>query len=608
MNPSRPVNVFCLGSLLVLAFLIYLPGASGPYLADDIPNLVNNQHLLLDPLSWNSLKAAALSSPSSQFYRPLSMLSFALNYSLAGSMEAFSAKFFNILLHLGAGVLVYSLSISLLSGTPISNKDALGPQDTVSIALLATAVWLLHPLFVSTVLYTVQRMAVLNGLFTLAGCVWYIRARRRMQKNRLGTISLISGSALFTVLAFLCKENGVLLPGLLLLIEWFVFGFHFPAAMGRPERFALIAALTIPVLMVGAYIVSVAVTPWHTPAPAYELSSYERLLSQFRALTQYAGWLTFLSVEPMGIYHDDFRPSLGLLRPMTTLLSVIVWVAAIGAGFLLADRLRLFTFCLLWFLWGHALESTVLPLSLMFEHRNYLPGYGLLLGLSAGIYEGCRRLKLHVWIRNGIPAVVLLVLPTWQLTERVQAWSEERALVLHGIARQHDSALTLLMAATFLDSRGDYRGALAALHQAQRTDPQELSLFFAEAALHCEHRPEQIFEPSLKQKLDTVSRVSPATVTSRKQFVEMVKACAGSTANDPTLLGLYGARSFDPNEDVAMMSNYGIGAIQLHRGNYPAAIEFWRRAVTDYRQGELIRPMLEDLQRRYGASLTGPWD
>jgi len=57
-----------------------------------------------------------------------------------------------------------------------------------------------------------------------------------------------------------------------------------------------------------------------------------------------------------------------------------------------------------------------------------------------------------------------------------------------------------------------------------------------------------------------------------------------------------------------MMSNYGIGAIQLHRGNYPAAIEFWRRAVTDYRQGELIRPMLEDLQRRYRASLTGSWD
>ena len=91
-------------------------------------------------------------------------------------------------------------------------------------ALLGGALWLLHPLFLSTTLYIVQRETMLATFFVLIGFLAWIAGRRRVLGRRYigGGALLITGSLVCTGLAALCKANGLLLPLLLLVAEGFV--------------------------------------------------------------------------------------------------------------------------------------------------------------------------------------------------------------------------------------------------------------------------------------------------------------------------------------------------------------------------------------------------
>jgi hypothetical protein len=52
------------------------------------------------------------------------------------------------------------------------------------LASLLAAIWLLHPLNASTVLYAVQRMAQLSALFVLAAVWAYLAARAQLAAGR----------------------------------------------------------------------------------------------------------------------------------------------------------------------------------------------------------------------------------------------------------------------------------------------------------------------------------------------------------------------------------------------------------------------------------------
>ena len=375
----KPATGLLLVLLLLVTACIYYQGASGPYVMDDLPNLVENPSLTLQDLSLDSLHDAAFSSPASRFYRPLAMLSFAANYTLAEDNAGFSVKLTNILLHLLNGLGVYLLIAGVSSRFL---NQAFIPRDSYSLritALLVTGIWLLHPLYVSTVLYSIQRMAILSNLFITFGCLGYLKLRIRLLEDGQGLPALIATSALCTLLAFFSKENGALLPGCLLLIEIFCFNLRFHPEAHPRSALILGAFLCVPVAAIGGYLLFILLINAGNPMIPYGFTPWERLLTEARVLWSYAGWLTFLNPSPMGIYHDDLTVSTGLIQPWSTLPAIGGWIIVGVLTARLSLRRHVIAFGLLWFLWGHALESTVLPLAPMFEHRNYQPGLGLLL-------------------------------------------------------------------------------------------------------------------------------------------------------------------------------------------------------------------------------------
>ena len=85
------------------------------------------------------------------------------------------------------------------------------------------------------------------------------------------------------------------------------------------------------------------------------------------------------NLSRFGLYHDDFVISRGLFQPIGTLLAIGGLAASVAVSWLLRIKAPIISFGIAWFLLGHSLESTIFPLELMHEHRNYLPSLGIVI-------------------------------------------------------------------------------------------------------------------------------------------------------------------------------------------------------------------------------------
>lgn len=379
---------------IVLCTVVYWPGLSGAFLFDDYPNIVDNHGLQISNVHISSLVRAALSSPSSEFKRPLASLSFAANY-LAAGLAPFSWKATNLVIHLLNGWLVFLLTKALLlsvGGHPASDR-ASSDQDPPSrnsrgagivAALIATG-WMLLPINLTGVLYIVQRMESLANLFVLIGLLGYVIGRQRMMAGRRGLWLCMSSVLVATAIGLLAKETAVMLPLYAFLIEWIVFRFASSNAVcesttkhrGLVLFFAL--ALALPLLAGLAWLLPGLLRPstWATR----DFTMGTRLLSEARIVSDYVFWTLLPTPDALSFYHDDFVVSASLLSPWTTLAGILFIVALAISIWSLRHRRPLVALGLALYLGCHLLTGTILRLELIYEHRNYFASYGLLLAL-----------------------------------------------------------------------------------------------------------------------------------------------------------------------------------------------------------------------------------
>lgn len=412
-----------LGCLLcVLAYGLVL---NGPLFFDDLPNIIDNELLKISGVSFDDWRVAVFSSDAGLAYRPVSMFTFALNHVVAGGFSAAVLKGTNLGIHLAIGGLVF-LFFSQLLRTPALDKSSLHPQRQF-IATFAALLWLVHPIHVSTVLYAVQRMAQLSMFFSVAGLVVFMRYRLRWAAAG-ATIGDVLAAALWllllTLLAFLSKENGALLPLLLVVAEVTLFRGMW-AGRGLPLLTWCGRAVLVMPLVVLALLLLAFPEVLTGPYAGREFSLEERLLTQARAGWRYVSWLVLPNVMDMGFFHDDIALSSSIWSPATTALSLLAWLAVFAVALLGQRRYPLFCFAVLFFLAAHVMESTVLPLEMVFEHRNYLPSLGVCLFVAATVTRVAHRTD---WFPRGMAAVVILAILFAQLLWRTQAWQDEESL------------------------------------------------------------------------------------------------------------------------------------------------------------------------------------
>jgi hypothetical protein len=474
---------------MVMAALAYWTGLDGPFLLDDDANLHSIPEWLRGDLGLATL---LFERGAGMFGRPLSMATLALNAWLLGySPHAF--KVGNLITHLACGLVIFCFLRQLLRRDPRLQSRA------PLIAVVVATLWLLHPLHASTVLYAVQRMAQISTLFTLLGLWLYLAARERLERGTSTTASalLLLGMPVVTVIAFLGKENGALLPLLCAAIEVFWFSGQ---ARPRPVRWFHGIYVVLPVL---SAVIALLIRPERFVGgfAGRDFSLTERLLTQPRALSDYLWKLVVPNPPTMGVYTDDFPLSIGLMAPPTTLVAILFLLLLSAVAWHWRKALPAVAFGWFFFLTAHALEAGILPLELYFEHRNYLPSIGILLALTALAAAMGRRLAsqgLHTQ-RIGIVLTAGVILVLAMVTHgRARVWQSE-ALIAESslLAHPHSLRANVAVMTTALQRGDRARGSEALQRILESENPRHRALGHAyrlmiECELDHKGRPEDL--------------------------------------------------------------------------------------------------------------------
>lgn len=377
----RPSLVLALG--LVATVFVYKPGLTGGYLFDDFPNIVDNPGVHATSWDLPTLINAALSSPASEFKRPLASLSFAVNYLLTGSDPA-AMKATNLVIHLLNGFVLFLLAGQLLRLVPLY-RGKRSDRPALTAAIIAAG-WMVLPINLTAVLYTVQRMESLANLFVLLSLVSYMRARLRMQTSpsRGLFVGVVVSLTLLPALGLMAKETAVLAPLYALVIELAAFKGRSMSRSGVVERdprirWLYLLILALPLVAGLAWLAPglISGTSW----ARRDFTLYTRLLSEMRIVADYIVWTIAPTANALSFYHDDFSVSTSLLSPISTLSSAIFLLFLAMGAWVLRARNPLISLGVALYFAGQSLTATIIPLELIYEHRNYFPSFGLLLAL-----------------------------------------------------------------------------------------------------------------------------------------------------------------------------------------------------------------------------------
>jgi hypothetical protein len=388
---------YLLAALLLACVVVYLPALGGGFVYDDRIEVVGNPALraLSDPTTVTVYNVS----------RPLLLLSWAVDWQLGG-LSPFGYHLGNVLLHVLDVFLAWRVARWLLPS---------------SRALVAAALWGLHPMASESVAYVTGR----SDLLCAAG--WLLAMEGHLAGRRLRTLVGV-------LVAIGAKEVGWTLPFVLPVLD---------AARGRtPTRGPVAAGLALVAAAVVARIIVMGV-----PVPEVERDAALHVAAQGEA------WARSLAlwVVPWGqsVLHD---------LPARLWPGAALALGVVGA-FALAWRHggHMRAAAVVWVAW--LLPASIVPLrEVMAEHRAFLGGLGL------------------AWIVASVPAFtprralgilgVLAALSGWRAwiwSDEVRLWSDAVRVNPESASAHYALGDALRLRGRTVEAEASYRAVLARL-------------------------------------------------------------------------------------------------------------------------------------------------
>ena len=452
---KQPLAVFL---LLGLVFICYANTFKAPWYFDDHIRIVNNNAVHMNELTPAALMAsinpaAGASHSRDTFFRPVVMMSLAVNWYLGGG-EIAGFHLVNILIHFLAAMVLYHTIMALMK-TPQAGR--LAPDQWPSIALLATVLWAVHPIQTQAVTYIIQRSTSLAGLFFIAGIYGYVRGR---QAGRLGPrIAFFCLGAICYLLGLGSKLNTVILPLSWLLVDILFFqDLENPQQRIKVMKWTAIAGLLAVVLGLGLLwvIKGDPLAPIFNSYGGRPFTLTQRLMTEARVVVFYLSQLFFPTPDRLAFMHD-VSISNSLVDPWTTVAAMAAILLLLVIGLASARRYKFLSLAILFFFLNHLVESSVIPLELLYEHRNYLPSMFLFLPLAVLIVRGlahyrhARRLMYYSLTAGTVLLIFSLGTATYM---RNGVWASERAFWEDVLVKAPRNARPYLQLAAYHEKHG----------------------------------------------------------------------------------------------------------------------------------------------------------
>lgn len=414
--------------LLSAVFYLYSKSFSNFPILDDVGNL-HTLNSLND--SWDNATAIITQNKSGPSGRPISMSSFIIDWFISPN-DYGQMKLTNALIHLITACCGFALLSNLFS-TFVEKKHQ------YIYAAFVTAMWLIAPIHVSTVLYPVQRMAQLSTLFSLISLLSYSYLRLKFIKNEryLPHIITVIISTFFIATGYFAKENAFVSVFLLILIESFFFSEH------RIKQKRHI------VYKISLFFAFIAFISFMILGPLYfnnfthrNFDQYQRVITEIDVLRDYFRKIAFPDISSFGVYNDDFPITKSLLDSKTTLITLLLMI--IPPIILLRSvnvNLKVVGFGICFFLCGHLIESSFIAIEIYFEHRNYLPAWGIFISISFVFIYFFEKAKSNIYKKAVVIAIVVyLGSISLSLNSLISHWQSEQNLIVHSY-RSHPNSL-----------------------------------------------------------------------------------------------------------------------------------------------------------------------
>ena len=445
--------------LFTLTFLIYSNTFNASWHFDDYPNILNNSNLHIKNLQLKSIYKTFFGrsgTVSDSLYRPVSCLTFALNWYF-GEDSVTGYHIINITIHILTAFFLYLAILKLFKSPNLKDKFK---GNEHFIALLTAVLWVVNPIQTQAVNYIVQRMTSLAAMFYVFGIYFYINTRVTYSLKR--RILFIIGCILSFILAIGSKENAAMLPLALLLLEIIFFQ---DIGIKRTRRlfFGIAAVAGVLVFTMGLLLFMKGDPLFFLKGYAYRPYSFaERLMTESRIVIYYLSQIFYPTPYRLSIQHDVLI-STGLLKPLTTLPAILVVILLVGTGLFLVKKRPIIAFAILFFFLNHVIESTIIPLEIMYEHRNYLPTIFLFFPVSTALVKVANyyREKKHFIYLLEISLISFLIICLCGMTYlRNMVWATEKTLWEDALVKAPNNAKPLQNMAAYYESIGQMNKAL----------------------------------------------------------------------------------------------------------------------------------------------------
>ncbi len=539
--------------VILLVFIIYSGAINAPFHFDDRHNIVDNPHIRLTRLNLEALRQAALKSPLPN--RPVAYISFALDYYFH-DYHPEGYRLINILIHLAAGLFLFLLITTTLD-LPSLHKQY-GSHGWV--AFVAVLIWLVHPLHTQSITYIVQRMNSMAAMFYVLCLLCYARAR--LAGNGLSRWLLAAGGLTAGGLALGTKETAATLPVFIFLYEWFFFQ-DLDRQWLKRNIIWLAAVLLLFAVLAVIFLDGHPLAKIMSSFAHRNFTPLQRGLTELRVVLLYITLLIYPHPGRLNLDYD-FALSHSLIDPLTTLMSAGMIIGLLGLAAWTARKDRLLCFCLLWFLGNLVIESSVIGLEIVFEHRTYLPSMLLVPAMVILADRHCRS-KIFKITAAGC---VMLIFCAWTY-ERNTVWSTAVTLWADTVKKSPYKARPRNNLGNALKRRGELEPAIFQFRRALEINPG-----YAKAhnnlgtALAAQGKTEQALE-----QFAIALQLNPRYAAA---YSNMGVALAGQGRLDEAIAHFSAALQLKPNSTKV---HNNLGAALVRRGQLKRALEHFYTAL-----------------------------
>ena len=370
--------------LFIIVFGVYSNNYHASWHFDDYPNIIDNPQIHITNIRFNNLKEALFAGYDKgqylgrSLFRPVPMLTFALNWYI-GKDNILGYHIVNNAIHLVTTCFLFLTVLNLFMSPNLKGKY---PGDKYTIAFISAVLWAVNPIQTQAITYIVQRMASLAAMFYIIGIYFYLKTR--LSPPGYKRFLFIAGSLLSFVLALGSKENTVTFPIAVAIIEIL----FFQNLKDKNIRRKIIVALTIGSAVMTAILTILYVKGYITHLlKGYENRMFtlkDRLLTEPRIIIYYLSQIFYPMAFRLSLVHY-INISTSLFKPWTTIPSILAIISLLGIGFSQTIKKPIIAFSIFFFFINHIIESTILPLELIYEHRNYLPSLFLFFPIATGL-------------------------------------------------------------------------------------------------------------------------------------------------------------------------------------------------------------------------------